>query len=115
MELLDPVLRDSMHVPPPLLPHKEHGISRPFWTLSNVDPDLSLVQILELINTYDAELTDLALAQGIADPPPPLMNMINIVAIAPAALIPEAPTSTRTDHPHPELPCISSCRERAPS
>ena len=100
MELLDPALRDSMHVFPPLLPHKEHGISRPFWTLSNVDPDLSLVQILELINTYDAELTDLALAQGIADPPPPLMNMINIVAIAPAALVPEAP-NLHPDRPPP--------------
>ena len=80
-----------MHTSPPLLPHREHGVSRPFWTLSNVDPDLSLVQILELLTTYDAELTDLTLAQGITDPPPALMNMINVVAIAPAALVHEPP------------------------
>ena len=56
-----------MHTSPPLLLHREHGVSRPFWTLSNVDPDLFLVQILELLTTYDAELTDLTLAQGITD------------------------------------------------
>ena len=28
LELLDPALRDSMHTSPPLLPHREHGVSR---------------------------------------------------------------------------------------
>ena len=65
-----------------------------------MDPNLSLVQILELLTAYDAELTDLTLAQGITDPPPALMNMINVVAIAPAALVPEPP-SQDPDRPPP--------------
>ena len=60
----------------------------------------SLVQILELLTAYDAELTDLTLAQGITDPPPALMNMINVVAIAPAALVPEPPNQD-PDRPPP--------------
>ena len=48
----------------------------------------SLVQVLELLTTYDTELTDLTMAQGATTPPPAIMNMINIVAIAPAELLP---------------------------
>jgi hypothetical protein len=72
---------------PPLLPHREHGYARPFWLLSNIDADLSLVQVLELLTTYDTELTDITIAQG-APSPPSIVDMINIVAIAPAELLP---------------------------
>jgi hypothetical protein len=80
---------------PPLLPHREHGHARPFWLLSNVDADLSLVQVLELLTTYDTELTDLTMAQGATTPPPAIMDMINIVTIAPAELLPNQ--SNRND------------------
>ena len=81
IELLDPTLREAMSNSPPLLPHREHGYARPFWLLSNIDADLSLVQVLELLITYDTELTDITMAQG-APSPPSIMDMINIVAIA---------------------------------
>ena len=90
IELLDPTQRDAMSNSPPLLPRREHGHARPFWLLSNVDADLSLIQVLELLTTYDTKLTDITMAQG-APPPPPIMNMINIVAIAPAELLPSPP------------------------
>jgi hypothetical protein len=86
-----------MHSSPPLLPHREHGNNRHLW----MDPDLSLVQVLELLATYDTELADINMAQGAATPPPSLMDTINIVAIAPAALLPNPPNQTTGGRPPP--------------
>ena len=47
--------------------------------------------MLELLTTYDTELTDLTMAQGAPTPPPAIMDMINNVAIAPAELLPPPP------------------------
>ena len=68
-------------------------------TISNNDADLSLVQVLELLTTYDTELTDITMAQG-APSPPSIMDMINIVAIAPAELLP-SPPDRRDGRPTP--------------
>ena len=101
IELLDPVLRDAMRNSPPLLPHREHGHPRPFWLLSNIDPDITLSQVLELLATYDAELADLTLAQGSTAPPPAIMDMINIIATAPAELLPILPNRPNGRPPPP--------------
>jgi hypothetical protein len=80
-----------MRSSPPLLPHREHGHPCPFWLLSNVDSDITLTQVLELLTIYDTELADITLAQGATAPPPAIMDMINIVAIAPTERLPILP------------------------
>ena len=114
IELLDPTLREAMSNSPPLLPHREHGNARPFWMLSNVDADLSLVQVLELLSTYDTELADLSTAQG-APSPPSIMDMINIVAIAPAELLPPPPDRRDGRPPPPRTASYLLLPEKEPS
>ena len=88
-----------MHSSPPLLPHREHGNNRHFWMLFNVDPDLAMVQVLKLLASYDTKLADNTMAQGAALPPPSLMDTINIVAIAPTALLPIPPNQATRGRP----------------
>ena len=64
IKLLHPSLLQQMTQPQPLLPAPDIRTPRPFLVLRNVDPNTSLVLMLETLQRHDTELADLTHAHG---------------------------------------------------